>query len=96
MNIKKIVQQAKDKLNPQENLEDEVVLKFLNVLENLKHEGLTCSEMYEQLDEFVEREVKSHDAAKIMPLIQEHIDICPECCDEYEALLDILENTKET
>jgi predicted anti-sigma-YlaC factor YlaD len=30
-----------------------------------------------------------------MPLIQEHLDMCPDCCDEYEALLTVLENTKE-
>jgi hypothetical protein len=56
---------------------------------------MSCEEMYAQLDEFVEQEVKFHNAAKIMPLIQEHIDMCPECCDQYEALLDVLENTKE-
>ena len=96
MKIKKLIQQIRGTFNPQIKVEDEIVLKFLNILENLQYEGLTCSELYAQLDEFVEREVKSHDAAKIMPLIQDHIDICPECCDEYEALLDVLEHTKET
>ena len=76
-------------------MQDEVVLKFLRVLENMQHEEMSCEEMYAQLDEFVEQEVKSHDAARIMPLIQEHIDMCPDCCDEYQALLDILENTKD-
>jgi hypothetical protein len=97
MNIKDYIKHIRNTFTPQEKLEDEVVLKFLNVLENLEHEGVTCSELYEQLDEFVDREVKSHDAAKIMPLIQEHLDMCPECCDEYEALLNVLDhNDKET
>jgi hypothetical protein len=31
----------------------------------------------------------------LMPLIREHLDICPECCEEYEALLNVLnENEK--
>ncbi|MFN8413353.1 MAG: hypothetical protein U0Z26_13270 [Anaerolineales bacterium] len=94
MNIKTLIQTVKNKLNPQPNLEDEVVLRFLQVLENVRHEEMSCAEMYTQLDQFVERELKSHDAAKIMPLIQEHIDMCPECCDEYEALLTLVENTK--
>lgn len=76
-------------------MQDEVVVKFLKVLENVRAEEMSCSEMYDHLDEFVEREVESKDAEKIMPLIQEHIDMCPECCDEYEALLDVLEHTKE-
>lgn len=94
MNIKSLIQNVKNKLNPQPNLQDEVVLRFLQVLDRVRHEEMSCGEMYKQLDEFVELELKSHDAAKIMPLIQEHIDMCPECCDEYEALLTIIESTK--
>ena len=95
MNTKKSLQNLKDKTKSQEELQDEVVLKFLKILESVREEDMSCSEMYERIDEFVEREVKAHDAEKIMPLIQEHIDMCPECCDEYEALLDVLEHTQE-
>jgi hypothetical protein len=95
MNIKSLLQRIQNTFKPQDDLPDEVVIKFLQVLENIREEEMSCSEMYAHLDEFVEREVKSNDAEKIMPLIQEHIDLCPECCDEYEALLDVLEHTKE-
>jgi len=77
-------------------MQDEVVLKFLKILEGVRREEMSCDQMYKQLDEFVEQELKSHDAAKIMPLIREHIDLCPECCDEYQALMDILENTRNS
>jgi predicted anti-sigma-YlaC factor YlaD len=30
-----------------------------------------------------------------MPLIREHLDNCSECCEEYEALLDVVEKTDE-
>ena len=31
-----------------------------------------------------------------MPIIREHLDVCPECCEEYEALLEVLnKSTKE-
>jgi DNA replication protein DnaD len=95
MNIKNFFQRIQNTLNPQEELQDEVVLKFLKILEDVREEEMSCSEMYDKLDEFVEREVETHDAEKIMPLIQEHLDMCPECCDEYEALLDVLEHTEE-
>lgn len=95
MKIKNIIQQIKNNFTPAQELQDDVVLKFLQVLENMRREEMSCEELYAQLDEFVEREVKSHDASRIMPLIQEHIDMCPECCDEYEALLDVLEHTRE-
>lgn len=95
MKIKSFFQNLQPTFNPQEKLQDEVVLKFLRVLENLRAEELSCSEMYARLDEFVETEVKSKDVGKITPLIREHLDMCPDCCEEYEALLTILENTKE-
>ena len=95
MNIQSLLQALKDKLSPREPLQDEVVVRFFKLLEQIREEDMSCDDMYRQLDEFVEEEVKSKDAAKIMPLIQEHIDICPECCDEYQALLTVLENTKK-
>ncbi len=95
MIIKNIIQQIKNSFNPEQEIQDEVVLKFLQILDTVREEEMSCDQMFTQLDEFVELEVKSRDAAKLMPLIQEHIDMCPECCDEYQALLTVLENTKE-
>lgn len=70
------------------------MLKFLSVLEKAREDDLSCSEMYARLDEFVETEIQTKDADKITPLIREHLDMCPDCCEEYEALLAVLENTK--
>jgi len=96
MSIKNILQYIKDTLSPQEQLQDEVVIRFLKILDRAREEELSCDEMYKQLDEFVEEEVQSRHASNaLVPLIQEHLDMCPECCDEYEALLAVLENTKE-
>ena len=95
MNIKTLFQNILNGFKPQPEIKDEVVLKFLKVLETVQQEGVSCEDMYTQLDEFVEREVGSHDAARIMPYIQEHIDVCPECCDQYTALMDVLEHTKQ-
>jgi len=97
MNFESILRRIKNSFSPpQFEMQDEVVLKFLKILEGVRREEMSCDQMYKQLDEFVEQELKSHDAAKIMPLIREHIDLCPECCDEYQALMDILENTRNS
>ena len=89
------IEVLEQQLLAQEPLTDEVVLKFLQVLENARAEEMSCSDLYARLDEFVEREVNLKDADKIMPLIHEHLDLCAECCDEHDALLAVLENTKE-
>ena len=93
MNVKNFIQGARAKTG-QDKLEDQVVLKFLHILEHSEIEEVSCAEMYARLDEFVEREVSQKDAGRIMPLLRDHLDLCSDCCVEYEALLAVLENTK--
>jgi len=72
------------------DLSSDAVLGFLHVLEEVRAEELTCDEIFSKLDEYVECEVDKKDAAHLMPLIREHLDLCPECCEEYEALLNVV------
>lgn len=95
MKLRDIIQSVKNKVNPREELSNAAVLGFLRVLENMDKEEVTCDELYNQLDEYVEREVSVHDAARIMPLIREHLDVCPGCCEEYEALLNVVEKQEK-
>ena len=96
MKTRNIFQHIRNIFKPQEEMRDEVILRFLTVLEKARADELSCDDLYTRLDEFVETQVKSKDAAKIMPLIREHLDMCPDCCEEYEALLTVLENTQES
>ena len=96
MDIKTFFQNIRNLFRPQkeEELQDEVIVKFMRILEDVRAEEMSCDEMFNRLDEFVETEVESHDAEKLMPLVREHLDMCSECEEEYEALLDVLEHTK--
>jgi len=76
-------------------LSNEAVYGFLRVLEQVREDELSCEEIYAKLDEYVEMEVKKEDAAHIMPFIREHLDLCPECWDTYEALKDVTENSAQ-
>ncbi len=75
-----------------QELPDEVVAGFLRVLEEARVEEMPCSEVFSKLDEYVEKEVDGQDVAQLMPLLREHFDLCPDCCEEYEALLAMLEH----
>jgi hypothetical protein len=90
MNIRELIQRMRNSLRPHEELPNEAVLGFLRVLEDVRKEELSCEEIYSRLDEYVECEMDCKDAAHVMPLIREHLDICSECCEEYEALLDVV------
>jgi hypothetical protein len=95
MNIRAIIQKIRNSFNHPEEVPTDAVLGFLRVLESVREEEASCDEIYAKIDEYVELEVDKKDAAQLMPLIREHLDLCSECCEEYEALLDILEKTSE-
>ena len=49
-----------------------------------------CQECFEQLDRFVELTLAGKNAAEAMPLVQDHLDHCSDCREEFEALLAAL------
>lgn len=100
MNLRDLIQKVRNSINPQEQLapgqlSNEAVLGFLRVLETVDTEEISCDELYGKLDQYVELEVDKKDAARIMPLMREHLDVCPECCEEYETLLHVVAETEE-
>ena len=95
MKIQDIIKQIRASLGLQNHLSDDAVIGILRVLDEVPVEEISCAELYTKLDEYVEREVDQKDAAYIMPVIREHLDVCPECCEEYEALLDVLSKSEK-
>ena len=51
----------------------------------------SCDDVHEILEQFVEMEMRSENVAHLMPLVQKHLDLCPDCREEYEALKKALE-----
>jgi hypothetical protein len=49
--------------------------------------------VYSRLDEYVDKEMHGEDASLLMPLLREHLDLCPDCCEEYEALLNVMDES---
>ena len=54
-----------------------------------------CDECFEQVDRFVEMELSGLNTGQAMSLVQEHLQICGECREEFEALLLALRATDE-
>ena len=96
MKIQDIIKRIRYSLGLQKDLSNEAVLGVLRVLDTLPPEAeISCEELYVKLDQYVEREVDKKDAAVLMPVIREHLDVCPECCEEYEALLNVLNHLEK-
>ncbi len=77
-------------------LSDEAVRGFLHALEVARVQDVPCSQVFSQLDEYVQKQLNGEDAARLMPLLREHLDLCQDCCDEYETLLAALEESSNT
>ncbi|MDP9485523.1 MAG: hypothetical protein M3Q49_06995 [Actinomycetota bacterium] len=77
-------------LNPQE------LGKLARALDMTREEEIGCDECFEELDRFVESELAGLDAAAAMPLVQDHLDRCGDCREEFEALLEALKTTERT
>lgn len=71
-------------LNPEE------LGKLARALGMTSEVELGCDECFEELDRFVEMELAGLDAATAMPLVQDHLEKCGDCGEEYEALLTAL------
>lgn len=67
-----------------------LIQKLLNMLALTKERELTCMEANELLDYYVELEQSGENVKALMPTMAQHLRICPECVEEYEALKQIV------
>ena len=47
-----------------------------------------CDDCFEQLDRFAELRLAGKSTAAALPLVEAHLEVCPDCQEEFEALLD--------
>ena len=73
----------------------DVLKKMVRMVAGTKAEEIGCDECFEQVDRFVELKLQGLNAAEAMPLVQDHLDRCAGCREEFEALLDCLRATAE-
>ena len=52
---------------------------------------LNCSECLQQVSEFAEGQLANQPVAEVITSVGQHLALCPECREEYEALLKILQ-----
>jgi hypothetical protein len=55
-----------------------------------QHE-ISCDEVFVVLDQFIEAVHHGENVLLFMPLIRQHLDVCPACREEYETLLAMLQ-----
>jgi hypothetical protein len=89
--IKRLVQRLGwDKEDNKMQLPEEFQ-KLLKMLENTQEVEFSCDDVYHLLDQYSEAVVQGENAEQLMPLVEHHINICPDCREEFEALLRVLQ-----
>ena len=71
-------------------LESDQVKRLVRAVMDARPVEVGCEECLEQLDRFVEMTLAGKNAADAMPLVQDHLDRCHDCREEFEALLDVV------
>lgn len=62
---------------------------WLRNIYETQDEEISCTECFDLVSGFVELEVTGQDAAARLPQLQQHLNQCQACRDEYETLRDL-------
>jgi hypothetical protein len=65
---------------------------LLRMLAITEEEELDCEQVFALLDRYAERVQSGEDAARLMPLVHKHFELCPDCRELYEALMQLLQS----
>jgi hypothetical protein len=75
---------------PAMDLDPEMLKQMARGVMTTHPDEISCQECFEQVDAFVELTLAGRNAAEAMPLVQDHLQRCADCHEEFEALLTAL------
>ena len=76
---------------PSSATDPEVIKQMVRSIVTTRSDELGCDECFEQVDRFAEMVLDGRDAAEALPLVQDHLNRCVDCREEFEALVDALQ-----
>lgn len=76
-------------------LTEDTVKHLLREIKNTQEGMYNCDETFALLDEYAELVSNGEEAARLMPLLKAHLDMCPDCHEQYEVLMQILETEEQ-
>ncbi len=71
-----------------------ILKRLMEQIERTQEVEYDCGEVHRLLDQYAEFYLEQgEDARTLMPLVQQHLELCPDCKEELDALLRALEAT---
>lgn len=74
----------------------ESLKQLLDKVARTRDDEIDCQEVFELIDLYAEASSQGHDAGAMLPLVKHHLEMCSECLEEYQALLQILGSIEES
>jgi hypothetical protein len=69
----------------------EVMEGMLKMLADTSQDEISCDQVLEVLAEYAEMAQRGEDVVHLLPLVQQHLELCADCHEEYEILLRALD-----
>lgn len=69
--------------------------RWLQNIHRTQEQEISCSECFDSVSHFVELELAGEDALGKLPQVQQHLEQCPACREEYEVLRDLARLEKD-
>ncbi|MFQ5943372.1 MAG: hypothetical protein ACE5JF_07455 [Anaerolineales bacterium] len=70
---------------------NDAVRKLLEQIARTQQRELDCGEVFAVIDQYTEAIVAGEDVRDQFELVVQHLDLCADCLEEYEALLRVLQ-----
>lgn len=71
-------------------ISQETLRKIVEKLALTREEEIGCETCFQEVDRFVEMLLAGEDPKIVMPLVQHHLEICGNCHEEFDGLIDAL------
>jgi len=64
---------------------------MLKMIQKTQEVELSCNDVHDLLSQYTEMALRGEDVTHLLPLVHHHLEFCPDCREEYEALSRILQ-----
>lgn len=69
----------------------EIVPRLMKLLADAPCEAFSCEDIHQWVDLYAEALVRGEDVSQLMPLVKMHLEVCPDCIEELQALLGMMQ-----
>lgn len=65
--------------------------KLMQMLASTRERELDCGEVFAVLDAYTEAVAAGEDVSQLYPLVVHHLELCGDCLEEFQALLNVIQ-----